>query len=90
MKERVTEHSGSFALKSVEGEGFGIYITFPFQQIEAGVTVMIKIMIVDDQPLVREGLGTLLGLRPEIEVVGMAEDGMDALIKRWSFNQTSY
>ncbi|MFC5603598.1 response regulator [Sporosarcina koreensis] len=42
---------------------------------------MIKIMIVDDQPLVREGLGTLLGLRPGIEVVGMAEDGIDALHK---------
>ncbi|MFS0690757.1 response regulator transcription factor [Sporosarcina sp. 179-K 8C2 HS] len=42
---------------------------------------MIKIMIVDDQPLVREGLGTLLGLRPGIEVVGMAEDGTDALNK---------
>lgn len=42
---------------------------------------MIKILIVDDQPLVREGLGTLLGLRPEIEVVGMAEDGIDALHK---------
>jgi len=42
---------------------------------------MIKIMIVDDQPLVREGLGTLLGLRPEIEVIGMAENGMDALNK---------
>ena len=38
-------------------------------------------MIVDDQPLVREGLGTLLGLRPEIEVVGMAEDGTEALNK---------
>lgn len=38
MKERVTEHSGSFALKSEEGKGFGIYITIPFQQIEAGVT----------------------------------------------------
>lgn len=42
---------------------------------------MIKIMIVDDQPLVREGLSTLLGLRPEIEVVGTATDGNDALHK---------
>ncbi|MGV3465740.1 MAG: response regulator [Heyndrickxia sp.] len=40
---------------------------------------MIKIMIVDDQPLVREGLGTLLNLRPEIEVVGMASDGNEAV-----------
>jgi DNA-binding NarL/FixJ family response regulator len=38
-------------------------------------------MIVDDQPLVREGLGTLLSLRPDIEVIGMAENGMDALNK---------
>lgn len=42
---------------------------------------MIKIMIVDDQPLVREGLSTLLGLRPGIEVVGMASDGKEALHK---------
>jgi len=40
---------------------------------------MIKIIIVDDQPLVREGLGTLLNLRPEIEVVGMASDGNEAI-----------
>ena len=39
MKERVTEHGGSFAIESVEGEGFGIYINFPLQQKEAGVTV---------------------------------------------------
>lgn len=37
MKERVAEHRGSFAIESVEGEGFGIYITFPFQSEEAGV-----------------------------------------------------
>jgi len=40
---------------------------------------MINVMIVDDQPLVREGLGSLLALRPEIEVVGTAEDGEQAL-----------
>ena len=38
MKERVAEHGGSFAIRSEEGEGFGIYITFPIQQKEVGVT----------------------------------------------------
>lgn len=42
---------------------------------------MIKVLVVDDQPLVREGLSTLLSLRPEIEVVGIATDGSDALTK---------
>lgn len=42
---------------------------------------MIKILIVDDQPLVREGLGSLLNLREEINVIGTACDGADALEK---------
>ncbi|MCG7346187.1 sensor histidine kinase [Sporosarcina sp. ACRSL] len=39
MKERVEEHGGLFEIRSVEGEGFGIYITFPFQQKLMEVTV---------------------------------------------------
>jgi DNA-binding NarL/FixJ family response regulator len=42
---------------------------------------MIKIMIVDDQPLIRDGLATLLGLRTELEVVGTAGDGLEAYEK---------
>ncbi|KAB2334554.1 response regulator transcription factor [Cytobacillus depressus] len=42
---------------------------------------MIKVMIVDDQPLIREGLGSLLNLREGIEVIGSAVDGADALKK---------
>ncbi|WP_252505001.1 sensor histidine kinase [Sporosarcina sp. Marseille-Q4943] len=39
MKERVAEHGGSFAIRSEEGEGFRIYITFPIEQEEVGVSV---------------------------------------------------
>lgn len=42
---------------------------------------MIKIMIVDDQPLIRDGLATLLGLRPELEIIGTAGDGNEAYEK---------
>lgn len=42
---------------------------------------MIKVLIVDDQPLIREGLGSLLNLREEIEVIGTAGDGAEALNK---------
>lgn len=39
----------------------------------------IRILIVDDQTLFREGLRTLLSVRPDLEVVGEAADGREAL-----------
>lgn len=42
---------------------------------------MIKIMIVDDQPLIRDGLATLLGMRPELEIIGTVGDGLEAYEK---------
>ncbi|SFB09588.1 MULTISPECIES: response regulator transcription factor [unclassified Bacillus (in: firmicutes)] len=42
---------------------------------------MIKVIIVDDQPLIREGLASLLGLRPELSVIGTAADGQEAFQK---------
>ncbi|MFG1702416.1 response regulator [Nonomuraea sp. M3C6] len=40
---------------------------------------MTRVIVVDDQSVVREGLVLLLGLLPEIEVVGSAGDGEAAL-----------
>jgi len=39
----------------------------------------LRVVLADDQTVVREGLVTLLGLLPGIEVVGAAADGVDAL-----------
>lgn len=39
----------------------------------------IRVLLVDDQTLFRAGLRTLLSTRPELEVVGDAENGLDAL-----------
>ena len=40
---------------------------------------MIRIIVADDQPLVRAGLAALLGSEPDIEVVGVASDGDEAV-----------
>ncbi|MER6449276.1 response regulator transcription factor [Streptomyces venezuelae] len=40
---------------------------------------MIRVLIADDQPLVRRGLALILGPDPEFEVVGEAEDGARAV-----------
>lgn len=41
----------------------------------------IKVMIVDDQRLMREGLKTILELEEDLEVIHLAENGKDALDK---------
>ncbi len=42
---------------------------------------MIKVMIVDDQALARDGLELIVGASPEIEVIGTADNGANALAK---------
>ncbi|MEX1077959.1 MAG: response regulator transcription factor [Homoserinimonas sp.] len=39
----------------------------------------IRVLIADDQELVRTGLGMILGAQPDIEVVGEASDGIEAV-----------
>ncbi len=41
----------------------------------------IRILIVDDHSVVRQGLRMFLGLDPELDVIGEAQDGAEALIK---------
>lgn len=40
---------------------------------------MIKVLIVDDDPFIRQSLQVLLGMDPDIEVVGAACEGNEAL-----------
>ena len=39
----------------------------------------LRVLIVDDQTLVRAGFSMILGAEPDIEVVGEAGNGIDAL-----------
>jgi DNA-binding NarL/FixJ family response regulator len=41
--------------------------------------VTIRVLIADDQPVVREGLSMLLGLLDDVEIVGTAADGGEAV-----------
>jgi DNA-binding NarL/FixJ family response regulator len=46
---------------------------------EAGLRADLRVVLADDQTIVREGLVTLLGLLPGIQVVGAAPDGERAV-----------
>jgi len=41
----------------------------------------IRVLVVDDHVVVREGLCALIGSWPELEVIGEASDGMEAVLK---------
>jgi two-component system, NarL family, response regulator LiaR len=43
------------------------------------MTEKIRILIVDDHAVVREGLRAFISIRPDMEVVGEAQDGMEAV-----------
>ena len=40
---------------------------------------MIKVLMADDQELIRESLGIVLGANPDMEITGMASDGQSVL-----------
>ena len=41
----------------------------------------IRILVVDDQPVVRAGVAMMIGTQPDLEVVGEAPDGLAAVSK---------
>ena len=43
------------------------------------MTEMIRVLIADDHPVVREGLRMLMDTEPNIELVGEASDGIEAV-----------
>lgn len=43
-----------------------------------------RLLIVDDQPLIRRGLAMMLAAEPDMEVVGQAADGQDAINQAFS------
>ena len=40
---------------------------------------MIRVLIADDHGVIRDGLGRLIGALPDMEVVGLAADGAQAV-----------
>jgi DNA-binding NarL/FixJ family response regulator len=40
---------------------------------------LVRVVVADDQQLIREGIASLLGIQPGIEVVGTAHDGREAV-----------
>jgi two-component system, NarL family, response regulator len=59
--------------------------TYPFEALRISdavlflASVTIRILVADDHPIVRVGLRTLIGTEPDMELVGEATDGVEAV-----------
>lgn len=77
MKERAINLQGQLSVYTKPDEGMLVTCTIPRQtEIKDG---LIRLLIVDDQPFVRESLRTLLDRYEDLNVVGLAEDGNEAI-----------
>ena len=70
MKERARELGATLTLDAAPGEG---------HDRPTGARAMIRVLIVDDHAVVREGLRSFLELQDGIEVAGEAGDGEEAI-----------
>ncbi|NEW04948.1 response regulator [Paenibacillus sp. SYP-B3998] len=77
MKERAFNLQGQISVYSELGEGTVVTCTLP-RQMELPDQV-IRLLLVDDQPFIRESLRILLEGQRDLQVVGLAEDGGQAV-----------
>ena len=54
-------------------------MNMPMPDTDAPGLPPLRLLIVDDQPIIRRGLALMLGAEPGIEVVGQAGDGQEAV-----------
>ncbi len=82
MRQRVNRVAGTLAIESEPGAGTAISARVPaIVAPGTGRPLMtpIRLLIVDDHPVVRDGLRGMFSGDPEFDVVGEASDGAEAI-----------
>lgn len=62
----------------------GILFTTSIAMLPSPPLAPIKVLIVDDHPLLREGIAAVLGGAPDIEAIGEAANGREAISQFWA------
>ena len=66
--------------RPMKARGVRVTITLPAANVAVrGCTMRLKVLVVDDEPLARDGLKLLLGRQPGIESVSEARNGREAI-----------
>ena len=78
MRERAAAVGGTLTHRDHPDGGFEVVARHPVQGADV-TAAPIRVMIADDQEIVRAGFSALLDTRDDITVVGTARDGRDAI-----------
>ena len=90
MRERVALYGGTLRTGPRPGGGFRVYARIPLEQQRSTTATRetqmadrgrrpIRVLLVDDQPLLRTGFRMVLGAEPDLDIVGEAGDGAEAV-----------
>ena len=75
MRERVQLHGGTVRIGAAGRPWLGRVRTAPAGRMTTSTAGPARLLIVDDQPLVRAGFSVMLSAQPDLQVVGEAADG---------------
>ena len=75
MRERAAVFGGTVDAWPTDDGGFRVDARLPVSAGMTGASAMIRVVLADDQAMVRAGLRLILDAEPDIEVVGEAADG---------------
>ena len=81
MQERAKQLGGDLIIASTPGMGTSIRVKINYSNVkkENKMSNIIGVLIVDDHAIVREGLRAVIGLENDMQVVGEAKDGNEAI-----------
>ena len=76
MQQRVALLGGHLVAGPAPDRGFVVTARLP---VAEWITVTVRVLVADDQPLMRTALVTCLSAETDFEVVGEASDGIEAI-----------
>ena len=79
MRERAEALGGTLTVKSRLRRGTTLFVRIPLTNTWSPAMPKIRVLIADDHAVVREGLKRLLEQEPDLQTVGEAIDGLDAV-----------
>ncbi|MEK4240237.1 hybrid sensor histidine kinase/response regulator transcription factor [Paenibacillus sp. FSL H7-0714] len=77
MKERASNLQGQVYVYSKPGEGTLVTCSLP--RLEEIQEETVRLLLVDDQPYIRDSLRIILEQEPDFEIIGLAENGEQAV-----------